>query len=155
MSAKGKGSRGGQRRKKRGSPPQIKPVKKASDASIYVGIVLIGMFFVVLAGLVAGGSWWEFFLIYVVVLAWMVNLFTFLAYQGVAMANWKQALARLPLRFAGYGTKAGKPLEAAHGRPGARTAMITCMIVSAAVILILLLVRPIDMGFTTWSLIPR
>jgi hypothetical protein len=153
----GKARKSARRRKKRSGPPQIKPTQPASDRTIYAGLLLIGLFFVLLAGLVAGGEggrWWEFFVLYVIVLAWFVNLCTFMAYRGVHMANWKQAMARLPLRFAGYGTKTGKPLDAAHGKPNARTAMIICMLISVVVIVVLLLLRPVDLGFAEWSLRP-
>jgi hypothetical protein len=50
------------------------------------------------------------------------------------MANWQRALARLPLRFAGFGTKGGKPLEGAHNASQARSMIIVSIIVSLAII---------------------
>jgi len=121
-------------KKKRGGPPQIKPTPPASDRTIYAGLILIGLFFVLLASLASGGYWEEYTILYVALLAWFVNFYAARVYLGVHMANWKQAMAKLPLRFVGYGTKKGKPLEAAHGHKEVRNALAFSIVISIAVI---------------------
>ncbi|UCD74526.1 MAG: hypothetical protein JSV91_12150 [Phycisphaerales bacterium] len=123
-----------QRRRKRSGPPQIKPVHPASDRTIYAGLILIGLFFVLLASLATGGHWELYTILYLALLAWFVNYYAALVYRGAHMANWKQAMARLPLRFVGYGTKGGKPLEAAHGHREVRNVLVLSIVISIAVI---------------------
>ena len=64
----------------------------------------------------------------------LARITNFGAYRGKRMANWQQALARLPLRFAGYGTKHGKPLAAAHNAAAARKMIAISIVVSVLVL---------------------
>ncbi|MCH8343616.1 MAG: hypothetical protein IH983_06485 [Planctomycetes bacterium] len=66
------------------------------------------------------------------------------AYQGRRLAGWQQSLARLPLRWAGYGTKEGRPLEAARGSPRAKIVLLLSIATSILIIVLL-----------TWLLILR
>ena len=132
--SKTSGQRSKQRRKKRGGPPQIKPTAPANDRTIYAGLIIIGLFFVLLAGLASSGHFKEYTILYVVLLAWFVNFYAARVYLGAHMANWKQAMARLPLRFVGYGTKKGKPLDAAHGHKEVRNALVLSIVISIAII---------------------
>ena len=58
-------------------------------------------------------------------------------YRGGTLPPWRQALARLPLRCAGYGTKGGKPVEAAHDAPGAKKMIIASVVFSIIALLVL------------------
>ena len=69
--------------------------------------------------------------------AGLVNLYTWRVYFGARLAPWKQSLARLTLRWAGYGTKKGRPLEAAHGSRPAKIMLILTMVTSVVVIVAL------------------
>ena len=114
------------------------PVRSTSDRSIYFGLTIIGGMIVLLSALITAGMYWrEFTLGYIIVMAFLINLFAIAAYRGKHMANWKMALARLPLHFAGYGSKHGKPIEAAHGSPSARRAIVLSIIISIIVLIVL------------------
>ena len=117
-----------------------------SDLSIYIGLLMIGGAVVIGALLLTEGQHWrEVALAYLVLMAFLVNLYAFGAYQGKRLANWQQALARLPLRWVGYGTKRGKPLTAAHDAPAARKMLIVSIIVSVLILIVLafLLIPPL------------
>ncbi|MCP3905484.1 MAG: hypothetical protein GY715_17805 [Planctomycetes bacterium] len=121
-------------RKKPGTPP----APRTRDRSIYLGLFIIGAAVALFAYLVFEGQpyWRHITLGYVIAMAWLMNVYAVSAYRGKHLANWQQALARIPLRFAGYGTKHGKPLEAAHGSVAARRAIIMSVVVSAAIVVL-------------------
>jgi len=107
-----------------------------SDLSIYIGLLIIGGAIALAASLLTEAeNWREVALGYLVLMAILVNLYAVSAYHGKRMANWQQALARLPLRFAGFGTKHGKPLAAAHNAAAARK-MISISIVVSVIVLV-------------------
>jgi hypothetical protein len=122
-------------RKKR-SPGRKPTGPTTSDLSIYIGLLMIGGAIVLGAYLLTTGAYWrEVALGYLALMAFFINLYALGAYHGKRMANWQQALARLPLRFVGYGTRHGKPLAAAHNAAAARK-MIGISMVASVIILI-------------------
>ena len=122
-------------RKKGGGHDSRRP--RSNDGAIYLGLIIIGLFIVALAFLLGESKrevWGPVCLGYVAALAWLTNLYAISVYRGKSLANWQFALARLPLRLAGFGTKNGKPVEAAHNVERAKMAI---MIGIAASIVIL------------------
>jgi hypothetical protein len=112
--------------------PAIAPM---SDRSVYLGAVIIGLFVIILGGLLSDASYWPHFAVgYLAVLLYQVNAAGWSAYRGKPTSDWKHSLAKLPLRTAGFGTKTGKPIEAAHGQPAVRTALMTFGVVSLVAI---------------------
>jgi len=107
-----------------------------SDRSRYIVFVMIGLAVTALGWLLAEPYWSAFALGYLVLLAYLINVHAYQAYRGRSMAQWQRSLARVPLRFAGYGTRHGKPLEAAHH---ARRAMTTVWVSVAVSVVILAL----------------
>ncbi len=121
--------RGGDHRPERARTP---------DRAIYIGLTMIGAFIVLLAVPLTGGKHWQEVAVgYVAAMAWLVNLYAIRACLGGHLANWQAALARLPLRCAGYGRKGGKPLEAAPGHAAARNAIIASIVFSIVVVVAL------------------
>jgi hypothetical protein len=113
-----------------------KPVRRTSDQAIYLGLGLVGGFLVILVWLLTDARYWrEVLLGYLIAVGWLINLYTFQVYRGVHLPNWKQALARVPLRFAGYGTRDGKPLDAARNQPNAKLALLVSIAACVAVVL--------------------
>lgn len=111
------------------------PRRPTTDRAIYLGILIIGFFFVLLASLFWELDYWAIFtIVYLAFIAYLVNFYTFQVYRGSRLANWQQALARVPLRFVGYGTKGGKPLEAAHDHSETLRALTLCVVVSLAIL---------------------
>jgi hypothetical protein len=55
-------------------------------------------------------------------------------YFGGRLLPWQQSLARLSLRWAGFGTKGGRPLAAAHGSRPAKIMLLLTMVTSVVVI---------------------
>lgn len=107
--------------------------RRARDRTIYLGLVIIGAAVVVLGFLLEGG--WRTFtgslaVGYLALMAWLTNHSAYRAYRGQPMANWKQALARLPMRCVGFGAKGGKPLEAAHGAASAQRMIVISAVFS-------------------------
>ncbi len=108
---------------------------RTPDGAIYIGLLMIGSFAVLLGFLFTEGKHWrEVGLGYLIAIAYLVNLYTFRAYRGTTLAGWQAALARLPLRCVGYGTRGGRPLEAAKGQENARTMLLVSIATSVVVI---------------------
>ncbi len=82
-------------------------------------------------------SWRSGLIGYIIALAFLVNLNGWRAYLGRHLSGWQQALARLPLRCVGYGTKGGRPIEAAHGAPSVQMILFVSLAASAVIILVL------------------
>lgn len=121
-------SRHGEQRAK----PATQPM---SDRSVYLGALIVGFFVVMLGWLLSEGSFWrQVALGYLVLLILNVNFAGWDIVRGKKISDWKQALAKIPLRFAGYGTRDGKPLETAHDQPAAKKTMITFGIVSVLLV---------------------
>jgi hypothetical protein len=111
--------------------------KGPPDGAVYIGLIMIGAFGVWLWSLVSfqdDNAWKHGTLVYVIAVLALVNLFTWHVYFGKRLAPWKQSLARLPLRLTGYGTRRGRPLEAAHGSRSAGIMLILTMATSVVVI---------------------
>ena len=109
--------------------------RRTADYQIYVGLLLILALAVFLTWLVLGGQHLGgIVLFYAAMLIGLVNLNAWRACAGRALAPWQQALARVPLRFAGYGTKQGRPLAAAHGSPAARRAVVVSIVLSVVLL---------------------
>lgn len=112
-----------------------KPPKPMSDQAVYFMLLVVGFFIVILAWLFTEGRHWSAVALgYLIALAYLTNLYTYKAYRGRPLANWQQSLARVPLRFVGYGTRGGKPLEAAHHHPETKTALLVSIALSAALV---------------------
>lgn len=118
-----------------------KPRRRASrqpsiDGGVYVALLLIGAALIAGAFLVGEGNrlTGPVALGYCAILAWLVNGAAWSAYRGRALTRWRQSLARIVLRPAGYGGHGGKPLEAAHGVPAVRTAVVVSVLVSLALL---------------------
>jgi hypothetical protein len=101
---------------------------------------MIGAFGVWLWSIVASQveeAWKHGLLVYVIVVLALVNLYTWRVYFGGRLARWQQSLARLSLRWAGFGTRGGRPLEAAHGSRRAGVMLILTMVTSVVIIVAL------------------
>jgi hypothetical protein len=112
----------------------VRPTRHASDATIYAGLGLIGLFVLALSIPLFQGHWRETLVAYLAVIAAMIQLYAWRAYASRPLAHWQKALARVPLRFVGYGGRDGRPIEAAHGHAEARRAIMVCGVVSLLII---------------------
>ncbi len=112
------------------------------DGAVYVGLLMIGSFGVWM-WTILGGQWQHAVVGYTIAIAVLINLYTWRVLNGKRLLGWQQSLARLPLRWVGFGTRGGKPLEAAHGSDRAKI-MLFLSIATCAVIVA---------GLTVW-LIP-
>lgn len=117
--------------------------RRLPDGAVYIGILMIGVFALALWYIVSEETVRHGLVGYVIAVAILVNLYTWRACTGRSLAAWQRSLARLPLRFAGYGSRGGKPLEAAKGSPRARMMLFMTIACSAIVIVgaTLLLIR--------------
>ena len=110
----------------------------APDGAVYGGLLLIGIFGVGLWYIFGGeGSWKHGVTGYLIAVLVLINLYTWRVYVGTHLLPWQQSLARLSLRWAGYGTKGGRPLDAAHGSRPARIMLVLTMITSVVVVALL------------------
>lgn len=123
---------------------------QTSDGAVYFVLALIGGAIVAVAFLLEEGRGQLVGPVavgYCAVMGWFAHNSAWAAYRGRRMANWRQALARLILRCAGFGTKSGKPLEAAHNVPAAKKTIIgsgiaTIVILGALALWLIPAVRP-------------
>ena len=128
-------------RHKRKSSRRASSASETSDRAVYIGFTMLGTFVVLLSVPLTGGELWRHILIgYLGALAMLINLYAFRAYSGHKLFPWQQSLACMPLRWAGYGRKGGRPIEAAHDK----REVLTAIMVSVIVCIILLF------GLTTW-----
>jgi len=103
------------------------------DGAAWIALLLIGAFAVALTTAAFGWPWRQAAAGYLIAVLFLVNLSAWRAYGGRELAGWQQALARLPLRFAGFGTPVGRPLGAASGDRRALTAILVAFLMSAAI----------------------
>jgi hypothetical protein len=116
-------------------PPAAKPM---TDRAVYLGFIIVGFFLTMLVWLFTEGRYWRpVALGYIIAGAYLMNFYVFQVYRGRHLEHWQQSLARLPLRFAGYGTKGGKPLEAAHDHQETKKTLLVSIAVSAAIVVLL------------------
>jgi hypothetical protein len=121
--------------KKRAVVPRVKPTRKTSERAIYLGVLVVGFFSVMLASLFMGLQNWPILsVVYLALIAYIIAFDTWLVYRGKHLSNWHQAMAKLPLRFVGYGTKEGKPLDAAHDHPEVFRALMIFVVASVVVL---------------------
>jgi hypothetical protein len=125
-------SKSGSRQRK---STKSRPDSARADRGIYIGFLIIGLAVVGAAFLLTTGSRWrEVALGYLIAMAWLVNLYAISAYLGKPLAHWQAALARLPMRCVGYGTRHGKPLEACHGQQNAKMIIFVSVAFSVVVL---------------------
>ncbi len=128
-------------RHKRKTSSPLSSAPRARDGEVYFGFLMIGTFIVLLSVPLTSGELWRHILIgYLGALAMLVNLYAYRAYAGRKLLPWQQSLARLPLRWAGYGRKGSRPIEAAHDK----REVLTAIMVSVIVCIVLLF------GLTAW-----
>lgn len=111
-----------------GRPPAREGVP---DGAVYIGLVMIGLFGI-LVWYTVSSSWTHGLFGYVLIVLGLVNLAGWRVYFGGAIPPWQQSLARLALGPAGYGTKGGRPFSAAHGHGRALAALLVTLALSAA-----------------------
>ncbi len=105
------------------------------DGAVYLGAIIVGLFVVGLCGAATEATYWPHFAVgYLALLLYATVMAGWSIYRAKHISDWRQSLAKLPLRPAGYGTKRGKALEAAHGQPAVRTAMIAFTIASIVIV---------------------
>ena len=104
------------------------------DGAVYIGLAMIGGFGIVLWYLVSKETWRHGLLGYFIAIAFLINLYTWRACSGASLLSWQQSLARLPLRFGGFGTKGGRPLEAAKGSDRAKVILLASVLTSVVII---------------------
>lgn len=121
------------------------PAKKSgSDAAVYLGLAMIGAFAVLLAWFLFQHlmDWTHVLVGYLIAMAVLTNLYAWQAFLGRKLANWQQAMARVPMRIAGYGTRGGKPISAARGQPDAKMTLMLfgagCVVLIAVVSMLLI-----------------
>lgn len=120
-----------------------------NDPAVYSAFILVGAFIVFLVYLVDLAITWQAAALgYCMALAFLINLYAASAYRGKHLDGWQKSLARIPLRFAGYGRRGGKPIEAAHDSPRVKAAVFVSVAVSVVMLLALsVLLIP---GFPAW-----
>jgi hypothetical protein len=118
------------------------PKRGATDRAIYISIVIVGLAVTGLGFLITTGAYWEEFAIgYVTLVAIAINVSAWNAYRGRRLALFQRALARVPLRPAGFGAKGGRSLAAAQGDSRASSAIVISVILSAAIVAALIALR--------------
>ena len=108
-----------------------------ADGGVYIGLLMIGVFGIGLISIFSSentDAWKHGLVGYVIALAFFVNLSAWRVCAGKELTGWRQSLARLPLRCAGFGTRGGKPLAAAHGSDRAKMMLFVSIATSALVI---------------------
>ncbi len=118
----------------KGSSRPAHPRPGPPDGAVYIGVVMVGIFGVWLWAIAVPGpeNWKHGLMGYAIAVVALVNFTAWRICMGGHVAPWQQSLARLVLRWAGYGTAGGRPLDAAHGSARAKTVLFISLGVSAA-----------------------
>ena len=104
------------------------------DGAVYIGLAMIGVFGIGLWHLVSQETSKHGLLGYFIAIVFLINLYAWRACSGKSLLSWQQSLARLPLRFGGFGTKGGRPLEAAKGSDRAKIILLASVLASVVII---------------------
>ena len=105
------------------------------DRTVWFLAALIGGFGVVIACLITSERYMLHLAFgYIALLLYTINLEGWMVYLAKPRSDWRRVLAKLPLMPVGYGTKGDKPLEAAHGQPAVRKALIIFGLISVALV---------------------
>ncbi len=110
--------------------------RKAPDRTIYLGLALIGAFALAIGFLISPDNFRTTIVGFLIAAFGLVNFYSWRAFLGASQANWQNALARIPLRFAGYGVRGGKPVEAAAGAADARSVLLVFLAVSIIIVVV-------------------
>jgi hypothetical protein len=111
--------------------------QRSTDVGVFAAVVMVGGFGLLLWFLMDFDTFRHAVVGYVLAVAGLINFFALAAYRGRKLALWQQSFARVPLRFAGYGTAGGRPVEAAKGQATARNAVLASAALSAGVVVVL------------------
>lgn len=107
-----------------------------SDRAVYWGVLIVGLFVVLLGWMLSESAFWRQTAIGYFALAVLnINFAGWDLYRGKKLSDWKQSLAKIPLRSLGYGKKDGKPLETAHDQPAVRARMLAFGVLSVIVVI--------------------
>lgn len=135
MSKPSKSGRSGAKHHHKRKGQQATAASTASaDIGLFVGLALIGAFGVFLLVLMTEMPWTSGLLGFVMVMAFLINLSAAQAVGGETDLGWRKGLARLPLRFAGYGARGGKPIEAAKGSERAKAIVFVSIAISVIIV---------------------
>jgi len=105
------------------------------DRAFYVSFVLVTAFIAFLAMItIDPGAWRYALIICAACFVITANYYAWQTCRGARLSGLKAALARVPLRPAGYGTRHGRPIGAAHDRPEAKQALAVSAIVSVVLL---------------------
>lgn len=111
--------------------------QRENDRGVYATIIMVGVFGLFLWFIASHETFPHAVVGYVVAVLGMINVFAWKACRGSDLSMWQRSLAKIPLRFAGYGTKGGKPLTAAHDQQDAMMMFYLSLAVSVVLILVL------------------
>lgn len=145
MRGKGRGSwvgnmsRSSEKRRRNKSKVDRLAERRSLDRGVYGAILLIGAFILLLWFLIANETFPHALVGFVLAVLGWINFTAIKAYAGAKLPDWQQALAKIPLQFAGYGREDGKPLAAAKHQPNARTAVFLFLAVSVILVVVLAL----------------
>ena len=121
----------------RRSSKRSKPTQRSNDGGVYIGLVMIGGFGMLLWWAASSDTWRQGLVGYLVAVALLVNFSAIKAYLGKDLSGFQRALAHLPLRCVGYGTRKGRPLQQARGAANALGMIVVCLVTSVVVLVLL------------------
>jgi cytochrome b len=110
--------------------------ERSNDRAVYISMLIVGAFILVLMWATMEGSQWMWGIVGMLLATCiLINLYTFRIIRGGKLSQWQRSLAKIPLRFVGYGTKGGKPIDAAKGEDAAK--MVLYVTAALSVLLVL------------------
>lgn len=116
---------------------QKRAQQRENDRGVYATILMVGAFGLFLWFLISADTFPHAVVGYVLCVLGMTTFFTWKACRGIELSMWQRALAKVPLRFVGYGTKGGKPVTAAHSQQDAMMAFYLTLALSVVIVLAL------------------
>ncbi len=118
---------------------QRSAARRNQDRGVFAVVVMVSLFILGLWFLASAETFPYAVIGCVIAILGFFNLYTLKVIRGQKLAVWQKPFARLPLRFAGFGGRGMKPLEAARGEQAAMMAFYIALAVSVAIIVVVTL----------------
>ncbi|TVQ54987.1 MAG: hypothetical protein EA377_04365 [Phycisphaerales bacterium] len=115
---------------------QRSAAQRNQDRGVFAVVVMVSLFILGLWFLASAETFPYAVIGCIAAILGFFNFYTLKVIRGQKLAIWQKPFARLPLRFAGFGGRGMKPLEAARGEQAAMMAFYITLAVSVALLVL-------------------
>ncbi len=113
---------------------QRSAARRNQDRGVFAVVIMVSLFILGLWFLASAETFPYAVIGCVMAVLGFFNVFTLKVILGKKLALWQQPFARLPLRFAGFGGRGMRPLDAARGEQAAMMAFYITLALSVVIL---------------------